>query len=49
MIQAAGLSIAMGNAKPAIKQAANYQTGTNAESGVADAIDHILSGRWTPR
>lgn len=49
MIQNAGLSVAMGNAKPAIKQAAHYHTGTNAEHGVADAIDHILSGRWAPR
>lgn len=49
MIQNAGLSVAMGNAKPAIKQAARYHTATNAEDGVADAIDHILSGRWTPR
>lgn len=49
MIENAGLSVAMGNAKPAIKQAAHYHTGTNAESGVADAIDHILSGRWAPR
>jgi hydroxymethylpyrimidine pyrophosphatase-like HAD family hydrolase len=48
MIQNAGLSVAMGNAKPAIKQAARYHTATNAQDGVADAIDHILSGRWTP-
>lgn len=48
MIEGAGLSVAMGNAKPAIKRAARYHTGTNAESGVATAINHILAGRWTP-
>jgi 5-amino-6-(5-phospho-D-ribitylamino)uracil phosphatase len=49
MIEGAGLSVAMGNAKPCITQAARYHTATNAEDGVAHAIDQILSGRWTPR
>jgi hypothetical protein len=48
MIEAAGLSVAMANAKPAVKHAARYHTGSNAEDGVATAIDNILSGIWTP-
>lgn len=49
MIEAAGLSVAMANARPAIKDAASHHTGSNAEDGVATAIDNILSGVWTPR
>ena len=49
MIKAAGLSVAMANAKPAIKNAAHHHTGSNAEDGVATAIDNILSGVWSPR
>lgn len=48
MIEAAGVSVAMGNAKPVIKQAARFQTATNAEGGVAHAIERILSGEWAP-
>jgi 5-amino-6-(5-phospho-D-ribitylamino)uracil phosphatase len=46
MIEAAGVSVAMGNAKPLIKAAAEYHTATNAEGGVAHAIERILSGEW---
>jgi len=49
MIEAAGLSVAMGNAKLRIKQAAQYHTATNADHGVAQAINNILTGVWTPR
>lgn len=49
MIQNAGLSIAMGNAKPLIKQTAHHHTATNADHGVAHAIDNILRGLWTPK
>jgi len=46
MIRGAGLGIAMGNAAAAVKQAANQETGTNLEDGVAMAIEKILSGKW---
>lgn len=49
MIEAAGVSVAMGNAKPVIKQAAHHHTGTNREDGVAHAIEQIMSGHWSPR
>lgn len=38
MIKFAGLGVAMGNAIPEIKAAAQYETKTNAENGVAYAI-----------
>lgn len=46
MISRAGLGVAMGNAVDAIKRAANQETATNAEDGVAHAIDRVLSGAW---
>lgn len=49
MVEAAGVSVAMGNAKPVIKQAAHHETATNAQDGVAHAIEKILSGEWSPR
>jgi len=39
MIAAAGMGIAMGNAKPAVKEIANAVTLTNNEDGVAHAIE----------
>ncbi|RSD25435.1 Cof-type HAD-IIB family hydrolase [Mesobacillus subterraneus] len=39
MITEAGLGIAMGNAQQAVKEAADDVTGTNTESGVAQAIN----------
>lgn len=48
MIENAGVSVAMGNAKPRIKEAARFRTATNAESGVGHAIERILSGEWAP-
>lgn len=38
MITEAGLGIAMGNAQETVKEAADYITGTNQDSGVAQAI-----------
>ncbi|MFE8702758.1 Cof-type HAD-IIB family hydrolase [Cytobacillus sp. FJAT-54145] len=38
MIEQVGLGIAMGNAQPLVKEAADWVTGTNNESGVAQAI-----------
>ena len=39
MIQYAGTGVAMGNAQPAVKEAADYITGTNDEFGVVPVID----------
>jgi len=38
MIRSAGLGIAMGNAQEAVKQAADFITGTNLEDGVSQVI-----------
>jgi HAD superfamily hydrolase (TIGR01484 family) len=40
MIEQAGCGVAMGNAQPIVKEAADWVTGTNAEDGVAKAIRH---------
>lgn len=42
MLQTAGLGIAMGNAEPAVRQAADFVTLTNEENGVAHAIHRFL-------
>ena len=42
MLEAAGISIAMENASPGCKDAADYITKSNREDGVAFAIRHIL-------
>lgn len=46
MIGSAGLGIAMGNAIPQVASIARRTTRTNAEDGVAYAIDRILCGDW---
>ena len=46
MIKGAGLGIAMGNAVPSVRDAADRHTLRNDEDGVAHAVDHILSGAW---
>lgn len=38
MLEAAGVSVAMGNAIPSIKAIADFETGTNNDSGVAHAL-----------
>lgn len=38
MIKEAGIGVAMGNAQPIVKEAADWVTVTNEESGVAEAI-----------
>ena len=43
MFEVAGRPIAMGNAKASIKQIADFITATNAEDGVAQAIETILT------
>ncbi|SEM94032.1 Cof-type HAD-IIB family hydrolase [Lihuaxuella thermophila] len=40
MIKEAGLGVAMGNAQPVVKEAADWITATNQEDGVAQAIRH---------
>ena len=44
MMEAAGYSVAMGNAVPETKAAAKYVTATNAEDGVAKAIQRLVFG-----
>ena len=46
MVREAGLGVAMGNAIPAVRDAAARHAPTNAEDGVAHAIDRILAGEW---
>jgi len=46
MIRGAGLGVAMGNAVPAIRDAATRHTLGHDEDGVAHAIRNILSGAW---
>lgn len=42
MIQIAGLGVAMGNAIPKIKEAAQWQTGCRDDDGVAQAIHRVM-------
>ena len=46
MIRHAGLGVAMGNARDAIKQLADRQTLPHVEDGVAHAIRQMLAGHW---
>lgn len=46
MLQLAALGVAMGNAGPALKAAADVVVGSNDEDGVAQAIEaHVLAPR----
>lgn len=45
MIKFAGLGVAMGNAFPEVKEAADYVTLTNEENGVAHVIDKFILKR----
>ena len=42
MIRYAGLGVAMGNAQPAVKEVADYVTGTNDEDGLVTVIDDFI-------
>lgn len=42
MIQYAGVGVAMGNAKPEVKAAADYVTGTNDEDGLVEVIRRFI-------
>jgi Cof subfamily protein (haloacid dehalogenase superfamily) len=44
LLGAVGLPIAMGNAKPALKQVAAWVVASNDEDGVADALDRLVGG-----
>ena len=46
MFERAGCAVAMGNAIPAIKDAAHYHTLRNDEHGVAHAIHKMLDSEW---
>jgi hydroxymethylpyrimidine pyrophosphatase-like HAD family hydrolase len=46
MIRGAALGVAMANAVPTVLAAAGQTTKSNAEDGVAHAIDQILGGVW---
>lgn len=42
MLEYAGVPVIMGNASPDLKQAGWRVTGSNAESGVAQAVEELL-------
>ena len=44
MFERSGLSIAMGNATPAVRQAADFVTDSNGDDGFAKAIEKIILG-----
>ena len=44
MFERSGLSIAMGNAKPAVRQAADFVTDCNGDDGFANAIERFILG-----
>jgi 5-amino-6-(5-phospho-D-ribitylamino)uracil phosphatase len=46
MLEGAALGVAMGNAIPEARNAADRHTRTNDDDGVAHAIDMILAGEW---
>lgn len=43
MIRFAGVGVAMGNAQPVVKEAADYITGTNDEDGLVEVINKFLT------
>lgn len=45
MIKYAGVGVAMGNAQQAVKDAADYITGTNDEDGLVEVINKFIMGR----
>ena len=42
MLKVAGVSVAMGNATPEVKEQADYITADNQHGGVAQAIYHFI-------
>jgi Cof subfamily protein (haloacid dehalogenase superfamily) len=49
MFERGGLSIAMGNASPEVKLAADFVTGSNRDDGFAQAVETIILGGKRPR
>jgi Cof subfamily protein (haloacid dehalogenase superfamily) len=47
MFQESGLSIAMGQASDPVRHAATQVTRTNADNGLAWAIEYVLNGKWS--
>jgi Cof subfamily protein (haloacid dehalogenase superfamily) len=45
MFEAGGLSIAMGNAEPAVRRAADHVTGANNDGGFAEAMERFVLGQ----
>ena len=44
MFERSGLSVAMGNASPKVREAADFVTGSNTEDGFAKAIERFILG-----
>jgi hydroxymethylpyrimidine pyrophosphatase-like HAD family hydrolase len=44
MIEAAGIGVAVGNAKEPVKEAADYITLSNDDAGVARAVEKFVFG-----
>lgn len=44
MFERSGLSIAMGNARPEVRQAADFVTDSNRDDGFANAVDRFILG-----
>jgi hydroxymethylpyrimidine pyrophosphatase-like HAD family hydrolase len=44
MIRYAGLGVAMANAKPEVREAADFVTLSNEEDGVAYAVEKFIAG-----
>lgn len=49
MLRSAGLGVAMGNARPAARAAADLVIGANAEDGLAEFIESLIAGRIVGR
>jgi Cof subfamily protein (haloacid dehalogenase superfamily) len=48
MFAQSGLSVAMGNASPAVQSAADFITGSNDHDGFAEAVEHLFLSTATP-
>ncbi len=46
LLRGVGMGIAMGNAVPAVKEVARQHAPSNADDGLAHAIERILEGAW---
>ncbi|SFB97838.1 hypothetical protein SAMN04488102_10274 [Alkalibacterium subtropicum] len=47
MLEWAGYSVAVANAEPEAKEAARFETSSNRQNGVAEAISRVLSGKMS--